>query len=136
MITVDDTFRPACIAGVPLLLATGLAATVLLTACDTQPATKAPPAAAAPAQIDSARLSGIAKEPGAWLTTGRDAGKTFYSPLDQINRQTAARLGFAWELKTDTSRGMEATPIVVDGAMYTSGVAGRVYAAFGSSNRR
>ncbi len=108
-------------------LATGLAAALLVVACGNEGAAPQPPAAPA-GQIDLARLQGIAKEPGAWLTSGRDAGKTYYSPLDQISRQTAARLGFAWELKTGTNRGMEATPIVVDGVMYTSGVAGRVYA--------
>ena len=121
--------RTAC----PGRVALFLAATVALAACGDKAAA---PAAAAPAsvaaspagQIDLARLEGIAKEPGAWLTTGRDAGKTHYSPVDQINRQTAGRLGFAWELKTGTNRGMEATPIVVDGVMYTSGTAGRVYA--------
>ncbi|HEY6454994.1 MAG TPA: PQQ-dependent dehydrogenase, methanol/ethanol family [Steroidobacteraceae bacterium] len=117
-----------------LSIAMALTTALLLAACGSH--VQAPPVAAtasasAPAvagQVDLARLQAIDKEPGAWLTTGRDAGKTHYSPLDQINRQTAARLGFAWELKTATNRGMEATPIVVDGVMYTSGVAGRVYA--------
>src|SRR5689334_6176074 len=132
-----DTFRPACVAGVPCLVVTGLVASVLLAACDSKPAEKAPApeAAAAAAQIDLGRLNGIGNEPGAWLTTGRDAGKTHYSPLEQINRETSARLGFAWELKTGTSRGMEATPIVVDGVMYTSGVAGRVYALDAATGR-
>lgn len=119
---VSRTSRPARVA-------LSLAAALSLTACGdkaTGPAAATAPAAAA--QVDLARLNGIGKEPGAWLTTGRDAGKTHYSPLDQVNRQTAARLGFAWELKTGTNRGMEATPIVVDGVMYTSGTAGRVYA--------
>jgi quinohemoprotein ethanol dehydrogenase len=120
MIGVDvGMFRPA-----------SLAVALLLSACGNKaPAPATPVSTTAPAaQIDVARLQGIEKEPGAWLTTGRDAGKTHYSPLEQINRQTATRLGFAWELKTGTNRGMEATPIVVDGVMYTSGVAGRVYA--------
>ncbi|HEY4338842.1 MAG TPA: PQQ-dependent dehydrogenase, methanol/ethanol family [Steroidobacteraceae bacterium] len=118
-----------------------LTAAVLLTACGSQghsPATAATASAPAPApagQVDRARLQSIDKEPGVWLTNGRDAGKTYYSPLDQLNRQTAARLGFAWELKTGTNRGMEATPIVVDGVMYTSGVAGRVYALDAASGR-
>lgn len=116
-------------------LATGLAVALLVTACGHQAAAPAPPTAAPAAQIDLARLQGIDKEPGAWLTSGRDTGKTHYSPLDQISQQTAARLGFAWELKTDTNRGMEATPIVVDGMMYTSGVAGRVYALDASTGR-
>ena len=117
------------LAGVTLSIATGLAALLTFAACE-QKTPPPPQAAAAPpaAQIDLPRLQGIDKEPGAWLTTGRDGGKTHYSPLDQINRETAARLGFSWELKTGTNRGMEATPIVVDGVMYTSGVAGRVYA--------
>jgi len=124
MFSVDTRFRPA---GAGLSLAAGL---LLLAACGTKTSAPAPvPTPAAPsAAVDLVRLSGIEKEPGAWLTTGRDAGNTHYSPLDQINRQSAARLGFAWELKTGTNRGMEATPIVIDGVMYTSGVAGRVYA--------
>ena len=109
-----------------LRFATGLAAAFALAACSPK---APPPAAEAPAgQVDLARLAAIDKEPGAWLTTGRDGGKTHYSPLDGISRETASRLGFAWELKTGTNRGMEATPVVVDGVMYTSGVAGRVYA--------
>src|SRR5580700_1592162 len=104
--------RPAHIATVGLSLATGVATAVLLAACGNKVATPTPqvsaPQASAPtAQVDLARLQNIDKEPGAWLTTGRDAGKTHYSPLEQINRQTAARLGFAWELKTGTNRGME-----------------------------
>src|SRR5581483_1603918 len=130
MISVDtSTFRRVRLAGVALSLSTAFAVALLLSACGKEAPAPLPPASVpAAAQVDRARLRGIEKEPGSWLTTGRDAGKTHYSPLDQVNRQTAARLGFAWELKTGTNRGMEATPIVVDGVMYTSGVAGRVYA--------
>src|ERR1700735_1339925 len=132
--------RPAHMAAVGLSFATGVTTAVFLAACGNKAAAPAPQASApqssAPAaQVDLARLQNVDKEPGAWLTTGRDAGKTHYSPLDQINRQTAARLGFAWELKTGTNRGMEATPIVVDGVMYTSGVAGRVYALDAATGR-
>ncbi|HTQ35542.1 MAG TPA: PQQ-dependent dehydrogenase, methanol/ethanol family [Steroidobacteraceae bacterium] len=94
------------------------------------------PAAAAPAgKVDAARLANIAAEPGQWLTTGRDGGKTHYSPLQAINHDTVARVGFAWEYKTGTNRGMQATPLVVDGVMYTSGVAGRVYALDAASGK-
>src|SRR3569833_2032791 len=108
-------------------MALSLAATLSLAACagNKAPILAAPPASAAPARVDLARLNSIDKEPGAWLTTGRDAGKTHYSPLDRINRETAPRLGFAWELKTGTNRGMEATPIDVEGVKYASGAAGR-----------
>ena len=39
-----------------------------------------------------------------------------------------SRLGFAWVYDLGTARGQEATPIVVDGTMYTSGTWGYVYA--------
>jgi quinohemoprotein ethanol dehydrogenase len=86
-------------------------------------------------KVDEQRLAAIEAEPGQWLTSGRDAGKTHYSPLDRINAQNVAQLGFAWQLETGTSRGMQATPIVVDGVLYTSGVAGRVYAVDAANGR-
>ncbi|HEY2658584.1 MAG TPA: PQQ-dependent dehydrogenase, methanol/ethanol family [Caulobacteraceae bacterium] len=81
-----------------------------------------------PGQIDRARLLAATRHPEQWLTTGGDFGKTHFSGLIGINASTVARLGYAWGFGTDTDRGLEATPIVVDGVMYTSGVAGRVYA--------
>ena len=107
-----------------------MAAAVLaaaLSACGKAPQSTASATPAPTGKVDQARLAAVDKEPGQWLSTGRDAGKTFYSPLDLINQQNVARLGFAWQLETGTNRGMQATPIVVDGVMYTSGVAGRVY---------
>src|SRR5690606_29209462 len=78
--------------------------------------------------ITRERLLNADSEPENWLTEGRDFGKSHYSPLDQINRENVSRLGLAWEYRLGTKRGLEATPIVVDGIMYTSGNAGRVYA--------
>jgi quinohemoprotein ethanol dehydrogenase len=92
---------------------------------------KAPEPVAAPVptgKLDAQRLLAAAAEPGAWLTSGRDFGKTHYSPLELINQENVARLGFAWHYETGTARGMEATPLVIDDVMYVSGVAGRVYA--------
>src|SRR5580658_10705041 len=110
-------------------LGAGFTAAILLVACGKKPdAPPVPPTPPAAGQLGLPRLQALDKEPGAWLTTGRDAGKTFYSPLDLINRGSVTRLGFAWEFRPGTNRGMQATPIVVDGVMYTSGVAGRVYA--------
>ncbi len=91
---------------------------------DTQAAADAPRFG----NINRARLLNIAGEPGQWLTSGRDMGHTHHSPLTGINKETASRLGFAWDYGTGTTRGMEATPIVVDGVLYTSGPTGRVYA--------
>ena len=68
-------------------------------------------------QIDAARLAG-----------GRDLGQTYHSPLTDINDRNVAELGFAWQYEIPTTRGLEATPIVVDGVMYTSGPWGTVFA--------
>jgi quinohemoprotein ethanol dehydrogenase len=55
-------------------------------------------------------------------------GTGYYSPLAQMTSANVQTLGFAWEFKTGTYRGLEATPIVADGIMYTSGIWGIVYA--------
>jgi quinohemoprotein ethanol dehydrogenase len=59
---------------------------------------------------------------------GRDGHQTYFSPLSKIDAANVGRLGFAWDYDLKTFRGQEATPIVVDGAMYTSGTWGFVYA--------
>jgi quinohemoprotein ethanol dehydrogenase len=78
--------------------------------------------------VDQARLLAADLQPDQWLTTGGGFGETHYSGLQAINASNVAHLGYAWGFETGTQRGLEATPIVVDGVMYTSGVAGRVYA--------
>ena len=70
-------------------------------------------------QIDAKRLTAAPAE-GNWLSYGGSYAETRFSPLAQINQQTVARLKPAWILDLDTARGQEATPIVVDGVMYTS----------------
>ncbi|BAK65403.1 quinohemoprotein alcohol dehydrogenase [Sphingobium sp. SYK-6] len=70
-----------------------------------------------------------------WVTPGGDIGKSHYSTLTDIDTGNADRLGLAWEAALGTGRGLEATPLVIDGVMYTSGVAGRVYAFDAASGR-
>lgn len=82
----------------------------------------------APGRIDRARLLDADDEPGQWLASGRDWRGTYYSPLTQIDTGSVGRVGLAWSYDLGTRRGQEATPVVVDGTMYTSGNWGRVYA--------
>jgi len=70
-----------------------------------------------------------------WVTPGGDPGKSRYSTLTDINRGNVERLGLAWSVDLGTNRGLEATPVVIDGIMYTSGVAGRVYAFDAATGR-
>ncbi len=63
-----------------------------------------------------------------WSTPGGDIGKSHYSTLKDIDTGNVGQLGLAWQAELGTGRGLEATPVVIDGVMYTSGVAGRAYA--------
>ncbi|WP_427967736.1 PQQ-dependent dehydrogenase, methanol/ethanol family [Altererythrobacter sp.] len=63
-----------------------------------------------------------------WTNPGGDAGKTHHSSLTKIDKDNVGSLGLAWQAELGTNRVLEATPVVLDGVMYTSGVAGRAYA--------
>jgi len=76
--------------------------------------------------VDDARLRNAAAEPDQWFTTGRDGGGSYHSPLKDIDANNVARLGFAWEYRLPSHRGMEATPVVVDGTLYVASTFGRV----------
>ena len=77
----------------------------------------------------------VGAEPAQWLTPGGDGSGAYYSALTAINDANVGRLGFAWDHGLNTNRGLEATPIVVDGVMYTSGNWGRVYALDAATGR-
>ena len=117
-------------------LATALAdvavAAILLCGGGSADAASHPPRAG---WIDAARLATADREPQNWLTNGRDQGGTYFSPLRSINAGNVDRLGFAWQFDLGTHRGQEATPIVVDGVMYTSGERGYVYALDAATGR-
>lgn len=110
--------------GVFYLIAVGTMATA-------SPAKRAAP----PGWVDTARLTNAVREPGQWFTAGRDFGQTYYSPLHEVNATDVTHLGFAWQYKLGMRRGLEATPIVVDGVMYTSGPWGYVYALDAATGR-
>jgi quinohemoprotein ethanol dehydrogenase len=55
-----------------------------------------------------------------WPVHGGTDLEQRYSPLAAIDRGTVGRLGLAWSFELPTSRGQEATPIVVDGVMYVA----------------
>jgi quinoprotein glucose dehydrogenase len=62
---------------------------------------------------------------GEWPTYGGDLGNTRYSPLDQINASNFSNLEIAWRFKTDSlgpkpEHQLEATPLMVNGVLYTT----------------
>jgi len=78
--------------------------------------------------VTTERLANAAKEPSNWLSHGRTYDEQRFSPLKTINKDNIGELGLAWYFDVPTSRGMEATPIVVDGRMYVTGSWSIVYA--------
>ncbi|WEK47781.1 MAG: PQQ-dependent dehydrogenase, methanol/ethanol family [Candidatus Andeanibacterium colombiense] len=76
------------------------------------------PAAAqsGPGWVDDATLA--KPDPGQWLATGRTWDEQHFSPLTQINDKNVGKLGLAWYADINTTRGMEGTPLVVDGVLY------------------
>ena len=85
-------------------------------------------ALAGPAQVDGARIIAADQEPGNWMSHGRTYDEQRYSPLDRVNAGNVGQLGMAWTTKLDIDSGTEATPLVVDGVMYTTGAFSIVYA--------
>ena len=85
---------------------------------------------------DDARIRGAEAQPDEWLTHGRTYSEQRFSPLDQINDQTVARLGLAWTFDTGGTRVIETTPLVVDGVMYATGSWSRVFALDAATGRR
>lgn len=92
-------------------------------------------AAGKPAAVDSARLNAADREPGNWMSHGRTYGEQRFSPLARVNDRNIDRLGLAWQFKYDLDRVVEATPIVVDGVLYTTGAYSMVYALDATSGK-
>ena len=85
-------------------------------------------ALAGPAQVDGPRIIAADREPGNWMSHGRTYDEQRYSPLNSVNADNIGQLGMAWTTKLDIDSGTEATPLVVDGVMYTTGAFSIVYA--------
>src|SRR5262245_6426996 len=78
--------------------------------------------------VDDARLIAADRDSANWLTYGRTYSEQRFSPLRQINESTIGQLGLVWSQELSTTRGVEATPIVVDGVIYTTSSWSIVYA--------
>ncbi|MGD2132397.1 MAG: PQQ-dependent dehydrogenase, methanol/ethanol family [Maricaulaceae bacterium] len=86
--------------------------------------TASPAAAAQPehafGQVNAARLIAADEEPDQWLSAARTYDEQRFSPLDAVNTDNVDELGLAWYADMNTQRGQEATPVVVDGALYVT----------------
>jgi quinohemoprotein ethanol dehydrogenase len=119
------------------IIGSALLAAWNLTACSGSGERSAPAGSASrtAASVDEARLAAADSEPHNWYSTHRAIGEDHYSPLASINSSNVHSLGLAWEYGTGTTRGLEASPIVIDGVMYTTGSWSVVYALDAETGR-
>lgn len=98
---------------------------LVLAACGQGQVQKAEPRGFA--AVDTARIS--AESAGEeWLTYGGTYDEQRHSKLTAINKENVGELGVAWTYDLATNRGVESTPIVVDGVMYVTSAWSVVYA--------
>jgi quinohemoprotein ethanol dehydrogenase len=105
-----------------------LLSVLVFSACShgSPPTVQQPPKAVA--QVDAARITGAAQDAANWVTHGGTYAEERFSPLAQIDATTIKSLGLAWSLDLDTNRGQEATPLIIDGVMYSTSAWSKVQA--------
>ena len=63
-----------------------------------------------------------------WAKHGLNDAEDRFSPLAQISVDNVAQLGLDWYFDYPAARGKEATPLVIDGVIYTTGSWSNVFA--------
>ena len=77
--------------------------------------------AANPVQgVDDAFITSNASTGKNWPSYGLNYQENRFSPLKAIAPNNVAQLGLAWSYDLDATRGVESTPIVVNGVMYVT----------------
>lgn len=78
--------------------------------------------------VDASRLLAASNNNADWLTHGRTYDEQRFSPLARIDQSNVSELKLAWFHELDTTRGQEATPLVIDGVMYVTSAWSKVFA--------
>lgn len=73
---------------------------------------------------------------GDWLSYSRGWDEQRFSPLDQINDRNVGQLGLAWYDDLETMRGVQASPLVIDGVLYNVSIYNIVTAYDGKTGRK
>ena len=77
------------------------------------------PIVGARAQVTFERIVNAAREPHNWLSYSATPDNQRYSRLDSINTSNVANLELEWVWQARSLEKFEATPLVVDGILYT-----------------
>ena len=99
--------------------------TLAIAGCSEEPATAEQSVVEAGAPAEQATVTMPDTE---WTLHGNDVGEQRYSTLGQINKDSVDQLDLTWSFDMYTRRGVEATPIMVDGTLYVTGSWSMVYA--------
>ncbi|MEM1111541.1 MAG: PQQ-dependent dehydrogenase, methanol/ethanol family [Pseudomonadota bacterium] len=67
-----------------------------------------------------ATISGSTAAAGDWAKHGLNHEESRHSSLTTINRSNVSELALAWYVDLPTKRGQEASPLIIDGVMYTT----------------
>ncbi|WP_441241526.1 PQQ-dependent dehydrogenase, methanol/ethanol family [Tardiphaga sp. 768_D3_N2_1] len=86
--------------------------------------------------IDSAAITANTATSKDWPTYGLDYAETRFSKLNQITAENIKDIGLMWTYNLESIRGVEATPLVVDGIMYVSAPWSVVHAVDVRSGKR
>jgi len=76
--------------------------------------------AAVTQKVDGAFIRANEARTNDWPSHGLDYAETRFSRLNQISTANVKDLGLVWSYNLESTRGVEATPLVVDGIMYVS----------------
>jgi quinohemoprotein ethanol dehydrogenase len=76
--------------------------------------------AAVTKKVDGAFMRANEAKTADWPSTGLDYAETRFSKLDQVNASNVKDMGLVWSYNLESTRGVEATPLVVDGIMYVT----------------
>jgi len=71
-------------------------------------------------RIDSQSIRDNARSSKDWPSYGMDYSETRFSKLRQLDTANVKRLGLVWSYDLESTRGVESTPVVVDGIMYVT----------------
>lgn len=72
------------------------------------------------ARVDGAAIQANATTTRDWPSYGLDYAETRFSRLKQIDTANVKDLGLVWSYDLESNRGVEATPVVIDGIMYVT----------------
>jgi PQQ-dependent dehydrogenase (methanol/ethanol family) len=70
--------------------------------------------------VDGTAIINADSDPGEWLSHGRTYSEQRYSPLAKVSTSNVKDLGLAWSFDLPEDRGIEATPLMHDGVLYTT----------------